>query len=394
MLDAKPSCRRRFAVTAVMSIGLLVLSCSRPATVTVETEPPGSTVTVDGTRVGVAPVKAQVQPEGSTIVVLAPGREAAQAPSSSKGLRIVRTAYVPLTAYLPLYVALENKYFERYGVRVEATEANSPNDILTGIASGKLDFAAALAYTILFPGAIQYPDSFELFSSSEETSTQFTSSVIAKRGSPLTSYQQLRGKRIGVYQGLVQVIFLKAMLEGMGIAPSEVEIVEISPRLQIQGLVAGEYDALSSTEPTVNVAVLQGLAQVVAENPRTRFIMRPFPSTAAAISTKLLREEPEAARGVVAALDLAIEFIRTNPDAAKKILPKYTPIPENIEARVLDSLKLFKYCKLGEENRLNVQRFADYLFETKLLGKQISDVNVLFGDYEPVKRRAQGAGGQ
>ena len=49
--------------------------------------------------------------------------------------------------------------------------------------------------------------------------------------------------------------FLKAVLTGkMKINLDEVEIVEINPKLQIQGLLAGEYDALSTTEPTSNIA--------------------------------------------------------------------------------------------------------------------------------------------
>jgi NitT/TauT family transport system substrate-binding protein len=359
--------------------------------VTVESVPSGAAVAVNGQPAGRAPVTL-APPTGDkpTISVACPRfpeLEPGAATPPPGALKTVKSAYLPITAYLPLYVALERGYFERFGVKVEAKEANSPNDVVTALASGELDFATALAYTILFPAANRFPGAFRLYSSSEETSRQFTSSIISKQGSPLKSYADLRGRRIGVYQGLVQVVFLKAMLHGMGIDPKDVKIVEISPRLQIQGLVAGEYDALSSTEPTVNVARLQGVAQIVAEIPRTRFIMRPFPSTAAAVSTRFEQRDPEAARGVVAALDLAIEFIRREPETAKSYLPKYTPIPAGLQAQVLADLKLFRYNKLGEENRLNVQRFADYLFETRLIDKRIADVNALFGDYEPPERR-------
>jgi len=292
------------------------------------------------------------------------------------------TAYIPLTANLPLFVALEKGYFERFGVKVNAIEATSPNDVVTGIASGQIDFATVLAYSILFPAAIEYPGKFRFFGSSEETSKRFTSSIVVKKDSPINSYKDLRGKRIGVYTGLVQVIFLKAMLVGMGIDPKEVQIIEISPRLQIQGLVSDQYDALSSTEPTTNIARIQGLVKVVVENARVRFIMCPFPSSAVTISSKLLTEDPEAAKSIVKALNMAIDFINAYPEEAKKVLPKYTPIPKEIENEVLADLKLFKYTKLGEENRLNVQRFADFMFENGLMKERIPDVNKFFGDFE------------
>ena len=290
----------------------------------------------------------------------------------------LNTAYLPITAYLPLYVAVEKGYFKALNLDVSITEATTPNDIVTAMAAGKIDFAAALAYTILFPAQNQYPDLFRLYSSSEETEQNFTSSIIVKPDSPLKSYRDLRGKKVGVYSGIVQVLFLKAMLKGMGIPPEEVKIVEISPRLQIQGLAAGEYDALSCTEPTSNIAIAQGQARALEENPRVKFIMSPFPSTAAAISNQFIGKNPAAAEAVAAALDLAVDFIQEHPAEAKRLLPKYTPIPKDSEQKVLDSLKLFKFCKLGQENRANVQKFANYLSDGGLLKKPIADVNPLF----------------
>ncbi len=195
----------------------------------------------------------------------------------------------------------------------------------------------------------------------------------------INSYQDLRNKKIGVYGGLVQVNFLKAILTGMKINLDEVEIVEINPKLQIQGLLAGEYDALSTTEPTSNIALLGDKAKLVSDNPRVKYIMTPFPSTAAVLSTKFINENKTAAQAVARSLNQAIDFINSNPAEAKKALLKYTPIPAESADKVLADLKLFHYAKLGEENRAQVQKFADYLYDNKLLKTKI-DVNPLFGD--------------
>lgn len=379
----------RSAVIAVLLTASLLLvsalgivSCRSRQTFTIESEPIGANVYLDNEFLGKTPAEVSVSGGQKLRLDLVSPGDASTGGSRNGIRRTLTTAYIPLTAYLPLFVALEKGYFERFGVKVNAIEATSPNDIITGIASGQVDFAAALAYTITFPAAIQYPAKFKFFSSSEETTRYFTSSIVVKKDSPINSYNDLKGKKIGVYTGIVQVVFLKAMLAGMGIDPKEVQIIEISPRLQIQGLMSGQYDALSSTEPTTNIARIQGLVKVVAENPRVTHIMCPFPSTAATISTELLKTDPESARAVIGALNLAVEYIRSYPNEAKKVLPKYTPIPKEVESDVLNDLKLFKYAKLGEENRLNVQRFADFLFEQGLLKERIHDVNKLFGDYE------------
>jgi len=379
----------------VSALGILFLwylavsqtGCGSSGTdVSLETRPKGANTFVNGEFVGQTPLNLSVSPDTRSIRLEFEGKNALSGQSElRKGKlpsRTLTAAYIPLTANLPLFVALEKGFFTQNGIDVNAIETTSPNDIITGIVSGTVDFAAVIGYTLIFPAAIRYPGTFKLYSSSEETAHSFTSSIITLKDTPIDSYRDLIGKRIGVYTGLVQINFLKAILTGMGIDLSQVEIVKISPRLQIQGLVSGEYDALSSTEPTTNIARLQGIAKVVSENPRSSYIMRPFPSSAAPISTKLLTESPEAARAIVRSLEMAIDYIKTNPEGAKACLPKYTAIPKEREDEILADLKLFKYCKLGEENRLNVQRFADYMHETGLIPEKVGDVNLLFGDYE------------
>ncbi len=371
---------------ATLFLSLALGGCGQKTEVTIESQPEGAKVSVDGASVGKTPISVKVTSTTKKINVEFQGSESSAKKSEQPATirKTLTAAYLPLTANLPLFVALDNGFFEQNGIKVNVIEATSPNDIITGIVSGKVDFAAVLAYSLLFPAATRYPGEFKFFSSSEETLDKFTSSIIAMKDSPINTYQDLKGKKIGVYIGLVQINFLKAILAGMGIKESEVEIVQISPRLQIQGLVSGEYDALSSTEPTINIAKLKGIAKVVSESPRVKFIMNPFPSTASVISTRLLKEDPEAASAVVRALNMAIDLINSDPEKAKRSLLNYTPIPKDIADELLKGLKLFKYTKLGEENRLNVQRFADFLYEKGIMKKRVEDVNMLFGDYEDV----------
>ena len=292
--------------------------------------------------------------------------------------RPIKTAYIPLTANLPLFVAMEKGFFQKNGIRVEAVEVSNPNDLATAIVSNKIDFATVMAYTIIFPSALEHPNAFKLFHSTEEDEKNYTASIVVKKDSTLKTIDDLRGKKVGVYGGLVQTNFLKAILVGAGIKLSEVKIVEINPRLQIQGLLAGEFEALSTTEPTSNVATAKGNARLLVENPRVKYIMNPFPSTATVVGTAFLSEHPVETRAILKSLDEAVDFIKQNPTEAKRFLLKYTPIPSEVESQVLNDLKLLHYLKPGEENVKSVQRLADYLYDNKIVGNKLN-VNELFG---------------
>lgn len=287
---------------------------------------------------------------------------------------VLRAAYIPLTANLPLFVALEERYFEECGVQVEAIEATSPNDIMNGIIAGHVDFAAVMAYPIVFSAHLRAPGAFKIAGGAEETLSNFTSSIVTLQDSPLSSIEEVIGKRVGVYGGIVQVSFLKAILVGMGFESDAVSIVEISPRLQIQGLVSEQYEALSTTEPTSTIAQAQGISRVLAENPRVKFIMNPFPSTAATLSTDLIERDPQSVECVTGSLDRAIDLIENERDRAVSHLTKYTPIPEDVEEEVLRDLRLFHYVRSYEVSSEPIQQFADFLFENEILPAQIPDV--------------------
>lgn len=294
---------------------------------------------------------------------------------------VARIGYVPVAANLPLFVALENKYFEEYDLKVEVTEAQSPNHIVEGMLANRLDGAGVLAYPILFTADEKNPGMFKLFASGDETDQEYVSSIIVKKDSPLTKPEDIKGKKIGVYTGLVQVLFLKSIVAGMGMDPEkDVQIVEIEPRLQLQGLESGLYDALSTVEPFPTVAKEQGLARVLIENARVTYIQNPFPSVGVPLNSNYASNHPKAAKAYALAMRDAINFIRANPEKAKSYMVKYTPTSQ---AAAVKS-NILRYSHLGEEDVVGIQKNADWMLEKGLI-KQKIDARSLFSDANLLK---------
>ncbi len=290
-------------------------------------------------------------------------------------LPTMEVGYLPVLVNLPLFVALEEDYFGRYGLDVEAVEAQSPNHIVEAIVSGNLDGAGILADPILFFAEAKYPGEMKLFATTDETKENFVASLIARTDLDVKKVSDLKGKKIGVYTGLVQVLFLKSILAGMGFDPeTDVEIIQIAPRLQLQGLESGQYDILSTVEPFPTIAKNKGIGKVIIKNPRVKYIQEPFPSVATPISTDFIEKHPRAVRAYLLAYRDAIDFIRENPEEAKLALVGYTPISEDVAKDVT----LPRFNQFGEEDRDNIQKYADWMFEKGLLKKEI-DVDSMFG---------------
>ena len=288
----------------------------------------------------------------------------------------MQVGYLPVLVNLPLFVALEENYFSDYNLEVEAVEAKSPNHIVEGIIAGHLDGAGILAYPILFASEEKYPGELKLFASSDETSEDYVASILVKKDSGIKTIEDLKGKKIGVYTGLVQVLFLKSILAGMGFDPeNDVELVQIAPRLQLQGLEAGQYDALSTVEPFPTIAKYKGIGEVLIKNPRVKYIQEPFPSVATPLSADFLQDEPETATAYLCAYRNAVDFIRNNPEKAKLHLAKYTPLT----LEMTQDVTLLRFNQFGEEDQENVQKYADWMYDQGLLNGKI-DVSSMFGN--------------
>lgn len=284
--------------------------------------------------------------------------------------------YLPVLVNLPLFVALEEGYFEKYNLDVTVHEAQSPNHVMEAIVAGNLDGAGILAFPLLFAAQEKYPGEFKIFATTDETKEGYVASLIVSETSDIASIEDLKGKKIGVYTGIVQVLFLKSIIAGMGFDPEkDVEIIQIAPRLQLQGLESGQYEVLSTVEPFPTIAKSKNIGKVFLENPRVKYIQDPFPSVATPLSTDFIEENPETAKAFLLAYRDAVSFIQQHPEQAKQHLTKYTPITADIASEVT----LPRFNQFGEEDRDNIQRYADWMHSEGLLSKQIN-THAMFGD--------------
>lgn len=179
------------------------------------------------------------------------------------------------------------------------------------------------------------------------------------KASEIKTVEQLRGKKIGTYTGVSQLLYLRLYLKKSGLEPDkDVTIVQVGTDLQIQALGAGQYDALFTVEPYGTIAVVRGIAKVLVSNPRSNYIQNPFWSAAAGVRSDYLRENRSALNAVYQALADGVRFVRKDSSAAKALLPKYTPMEPEIAAKS----GLYKWVLLDEEfDRTGMQQLADML---------------------------------
>lgn len=281
----------------------------------------------------------------------------------------VRIAYLQILVCSPFFVAQENGYFKQEGIEIEPQVFVSSNQIVEALLADKTDAAMSLAQSVAATIEARQPGQLKVFMANAQNDKEYLSSLVVRTDSKISSVEQLKGKKIGCFPGQTAVVYLKMTLEKYGLSPEkDVQIVELEPTVHLQALESGSVDALLSYEPTTTIAIQRNIGRVLLAGAFEKSVINPWVGGVFVFSSKFVREHPELAKKVIAALEKAVDYINANPTEYKKILPKYTPISEDIALRTTN----IPYWKLHEIDRQQIQKQTDMLFD-----KGIRDCSLL-----------------
>ena len=148
----------------------------------------------------------------------------------------VVVSYLPSLHGLPLFVAIEEKLFEKAGLAVEATKFENPNQIIDSLVSGRADSApaggaagiTALAET-RFPGTLRVMG----LQGSATAHNAVNDALITKAGSPINSFADVKGKKVAHAPGIQWRTITRTIVRANGLDPDkDVELVEMAIGLQ------------------------------------------------------------------------------------------------------------------------------------------------------------------
>lgn len=121
--------------------------------------------------------------------------------TASKTEKVI-ASWLPVMQTIAYYIALEEKLFEKAGIEIESVKFENPNQIVDSLLSGRADFAppgAVAGITVL--AEARAPGSFKIFGlQGGGIKTNFVNdALIVKPDSPITSFKDLKGKKLVLY---------------------------------------------------------------------------------------------------------------------------------------------------------------------------------------------------
>ena len=237
--------------------------------------------------------------------------------ASDSGTTHLRLIYSPSLCAAPMYIAIENGYFEDEGLDIEQVTVDAAH-VSEAIGADQVDVGMGLIGKLLQPLENGLPIKF--------TTGLHTgcTKLLVPGDSDIKSITDLKGKKIGV-PGLADAatVVSKRSLSAAGIGVTEqnmeVEFSVYSRNDLPQALENGAVDAIALGDPTASIAEEQyGLTALIdtATDPEYKDEY----CCAAFVTSKLAAENPAAAAAFTRAVQKASQWVQENPDETAKII--------------------------------------------------------------------------
>jgi NitT/TauT family transport system substrate-binding protein len=308
---------------------------------------------------------------GAAAAVLGPlamGRARAQ------GAPKIRVGYWPVAAGLPFFAAVEKGYFKEAGLDVEPLKFAGAQQVMEAMLAGRSDGSAnGTGSANLAIGEIAQPGLFKIFCTNPSNAKYVLEEFLVPRDSAVKTMADLKGKRIASGPGIQNVTLAKTMLERSG--AGAMSVTELPIGQHIAALAAGQVDAVYTLEPTGTVGRLNGTARVLEAGVVAHYILgdptAPWHGGSASLTTEFIKKNPDAAKKYIAAYERGVELVRKSPAEARQFLKGYTAIEGPLTGEVpLASYMLFNEFKASDVAYF--QKFYDLFTEKGIFEKKVA----------------------
>jgi NitT/TauT family transport system substrate-binding protein len=240
----------------------------------------------------------------------------------------LRVGVIPIADVAPLYVGIDQGFFEEEQLTIEPQLAAGGAAITPAVVSGDFQIGFSNTISLLIAASEGLPVqiiSQGVLGGADES--EAWADLLVLRDGPIQSPKDLEGKTIAVntLKNICEVT-IKASLEKEGVAVDTLEFAEVEFPDMNAALEAGRVDGACVVEPFVS----QGTGPDGQARGIDPFYVRTAPDLTVATyftTTEYAEQNEDVVNRFVRAMNKSLEFAQENPDQVRKALLEYTEIP-------------------------------------------------------------------
>jgi NitT/TauT family transport system substrate-binding protein len=288
----------------------------------------------------------------------------------------LRLAISPWAGYEFLFLAKEKGFFADEGLDVRLIELSSLSDCRVAFESGR---AEAMACTLI--EVLQARDQSEQVPQVVLVTDYSNGSDMILGRKEFTSMADLKGLRVGLQLGSLDVYFLARALEREGLTLADVKMVACTPEELPARIASGELDAVLTYPPT-------SMALEAGGQMRRLFSSADIPGEIVdivAVEAAVLRRQPGIQPALGRAFQRALDYAAAHPEEAYALMGKREGMSAPEFAEALKGMRLVdaagQNALLGPNGSLQrtVPAIERVLRETRQITGADKPDNELFG---------------
>ncbi len=259
--------------------------------------------------------------------------------------------------YAPLYVAIENKYFEEEGLEIELTNGGGANNSMTAVLSGDADIGLMGPETVIYIKNQERKDLPKVFGQLTKKDGSFLVSRVAETD---FKWENLRGKEIlaGRKGGVPAMTFEyvlneKNMYDGVDFTLN----YDVQFNLMTSAFLSGTADYCTVFEPTASEYEKEGKWHIVASIGKAS---GEIPYTSFIALDSYLKNNDDTVKSFLKALKKAFEYIETHTEyeVAESIVKQF---PSTSITSIETSIKSYKKIDSWQRNMQATEQSFDRL---------------------------------
>lgn len=312
---------------------------------------------------------------GTGIVLASAGNSCTQSNQSpsARTAQAIKVGFWPIAAGLPLYLAVDKGYFKEAGLDVEAINFAGAQQVVEGILAGRIDGSAnGVGSGNLAIGEIASPGLFKIIATNPSNVENVLDQIIVGKDSKIQAIAELQGQKVCCGPGPQNEALAKGILEKNGIENPQVSQLDI--KQHVAAIESGQYAAAYTLEPTGTVGSMAGITRILEAGVISKYILNepnaPWCGGSAAISTKLIQQNPQLAKQYIDVYRRGVESIRNDPEEARQYLAGYTAIKGEL-AKEVPLPAYLMYDEFTPADISYFQKFFDFMQEKKVFSRKL-----------------------
>jgi NitT/TauT family transport system substrate-binding protein len=288
------------------------------------------------------------------------------------GMQEISVGVIPILDVAPIYLGIEQGFFEDRGLDVTLETAQGGAAIIPAVVSGQQEFGFSNNTSLLLGQAEDLPVRIVApGSSSTSKEGEDFAGIVVPGDSDVKSAADLAGKSVAIntLNNISDTVVRESVRQDGG-NPENIDFVELAFPDMPAAVQEGRVDAAFVVEPFLAISEGQGARDIASA------YAIPTPDLSVATyftSEQMLQSDPETVDAFREAMIESQEYASENPDEVRQIITTYTEIDEGLVEQL--TLPAFP----SEVNQESIQVLADLAQQDGLLSEE-ADVDALIQD--------------